>query len=538
MNSRNRALGSTGPRERKRGGVLVVALGFAFMVAGMGVVMIQLQTGQTRRQLAAIDTKRALYIAEAGLSEAFLSVAVGKTGNIGTAELPAIYGDGVFWVEALEGTEGEVALTSTGLCGSGRFALSAVLMRNVDPVTSLGIYGGVDVTVGTGVVIDGYDSTAGAFDAQVNPALPGGTTGKGGRLISSGDVALEAAGGVAPLDPKEPVPTATTIYGDVHPGQNGVVTIGAGATITGSTTPLKDTANLPDVIVPDISTSGDMASWRGETTLSRGQHRYDKVTIAAANTLTINGPATVVFSDLVIESGAVLNLNPLNGQIAITITDHLQAKEGSSILNPTQDPLGTILMVAASEWADFDGDRIPDPPVEFRPDGSFHGFIYAPGADFTIYSGLHFLGGVVAQRVTLETGARLSFDHALVSADVSLLGLPMLTAWRIVELPKTNLVARRADAISLLDQAGITPVKSADASAETYLAIKYYDAGGSYKTYSGLASLLNWSDVDTVVAVIWDDDAVIGDEGQKEYSPSVLTKSRTADGILSVNLGI
>ena len=50
----------------------------------------------SRSQAQVVDRNRAFYLAEAGLAEAFAGLAIGKTGNVGTWDEPAAFGDGLF----------------------------------------------------------------------------------------------------------------------------------------------------------------------------------------------------------------------------------------------------------------------------------------------------------------------------------------------------------------------------------------------------------------------------------------------------------
>ncbi|MCA9001033.1 MAG: hypothetical protein KDB61_03850, partial [Planctomycetes bacterium] len=74
--------------QRKRtgqsGSSIVTALFLVAIVASLGAGLVQVSSVSTRKQVTSIDTTRALYIAEAGLSEAFLSVAQGRSGELGS----------------------------------------------------------------------------------------------------------------------------------------------------------------------------------------------------------------------------------------------------------------------------------------------------------------------------------------------------------------------------------------------------------------------------------------------------------------------
>jgi hypothetical protein len=135
-------------------------------------------------------------------------------------------------------------------------------------------------------------------------------------------------------------------------------------------------------------------------------------------------------------------------------------------------------------------------------------------------SDLHLRGGVVSQSLTLQPGARLSYDAALESADITFSGLPRLVAWRIVALPDAEIVNLREDPLVQLKRDGVTPLRSSDAALENYVKMEYYDTGGNIQTYSGVASGVVWEDIRAIVRIVWDDDSFVGDEGQEWVRPS------------------
>jgi Tfp pilus assembly protein PilX len=108
---------------------MIAALLVVFAVATMGMIHVQLDLSRAREQRGAIDTKRAFYMAEAGLAEGFNGIASGKSGNVGTEDEPARFANGVFFTTADDEGDGRVTLTSTGMCGAGRATLSIVIER-------------------------------------------------------------------------------------------------------------------------------------------------------------------------------------------------------------------------------------------------------------------------------------------------------------------------------------------------------------------------------------------------------------------------
>ncbi|MCA8979122.1 MAG: hypothetical protein H6831_05940 [Planctomycetes bacterium] len=479
----------------KRGSALVFSLIMVGIVTASGMMMLQLNIARSRERGQSTDNKRAIYIAEAGISEAYLAVAQGRSGNIGSEAAPARFANGVFWVEAVDGDKGQVALRSTGLCRTGRFALSVVVERTHDPIASLGMFGGAQVIVGEGAVVDGYDSRVGdpsAVRDLVDLISRGDKIPVPARLGSNGDALIEASAN-----------TRTMVVGDVTPGPGHAVTVEPNGVVAGSTLPGRTIVTLPELDAPQISSAGDLAIARGDLTVPSGEYRYGRMTIAAGQSLTIEGPCTLILDHLSLESGSELVADNHDGTVTLFIGESLHVSSGATITNGRRDPTQLVVLVGASDPVDVDGDGLLDAPFEFAPSGEFEGFLYAPFADFVVPSDLHLKGGVVAQSLTLDSGARLTFDAALEETDITLTGLPRLVAWRIVALPDVEIVNLREDPLRKLEQDGVTPTASGDAAKESYLRIVYLDTSGAKQDYEGFVSGLDWSQVRSVEKLRW-----------------------------------
>ncbi|MCA8979121.1 MAG: hypothetical protein H6831_05945 [Planctomycetes bacterium] len=504
----NRSASARGA-PRKRGSALVFSLMLVGIVTVTGMAMLQLHISRGRRQGQATDNKRAIYIAEAGIAEAYLAVAQGRSGNIASEAEPARFANGVFWVEAEDGDDGQVALRSTGLCRTGRFALSVVVERTFDPIASLGMFGGEEVIIGEGAVVDGYDSRVGQ-PQDLKTVLGSLLDVRGSaRISSNGDVTVESG-----------VSTPTTIHGNVQPGPGHAVIVEPGGTVTGSTLAGDSIVALPDLEMPVLSSAGDVSLSRESMTFPSGEVRYGNVSIPTGKSLTLTGPSTVVLDNLRLPTGSELIIDTTEGVVTLFVGTSLQVAPGAKITNSTLDPVNFVLLVGAQDPVDVDGDGVLDEPVVFSPSGQYAGFVYAPYTDLVIPSDLHLMGGVVGESLTLEPGSRLSFDAALRSTDITLSGLPRLVAWRIVALPDVEIVNLREDPLLSLKRDGITPTKSSDAALEGYVKMEYFDAHGDLQGYSGLATGVDWSDVKSVVRVMWDDDSFVGGEGQEWVRPS------------------
>ena len=116
--------------DNQRGSALVIALIAVAAVATMGAAFVQVTGSLSRRQSREVDQTKAFYLAEAGLAEALQALRIGRTGQIGTEDEPAAYGQGLLWVDATETTDDQVRLEANAQCGAGRASLALV----VEPV--------------------------------------------------------------------------------------------------------------------------------------------------------------------------------------------------------------------------------------------------------------------------------------------------------------------------------------------------------------------------------------------------------------------
>jgi hypothetical protein len=476
------------------------------LLSGMGAALIQLQAARTRQQVASIDNVRSLYIAEAGLSEAFLAVSEGKTGNVGAQSQPASFGDGYYWVEAAETNEGQVALVSNALCGVGRFSIALVLQREVNEVGALGMFGEESLRVGSGAVLDGFDSREGAFGDQVDADLPGATTGDGALVGSNGDIQIACTqpapmprrvGGPAPL----PVSAVKTlVYGDVQPGPDSAVVMDPGSVVTGSTTPAAALSDLPMIDIPDVPPAG--FSLFGSVT---GDASYESLTVASGRRFTIRGPATLVIGAFVLQPSATLVFDASGGAIVVHCTQYLDFAPGSTLRSTVPDAKACALLISAPDGRDRTGDGRNDPAITLGSSGDFYSMIYAPSAALTVPAGLHVFGSIAAMSLDAEDGSRLTFDHSLATEGAGVEGLPAFISWHVVALPDSPLVDLRMNPGELLALNGITPIPSADAHMERTFEVQYLDLAGVPRTFTGAPKDLDWSLVRKLVSCIWYD---------------------------------
>tara|TARA_R110002072_G_scaffold65778_19_gene162324 strand:+ start:5036 stop:6598 length:1563 start_codon:yes stop_codon:yes gene_type:complete len=490
--------------KNQEGSALVASLLVVMLVAGMGAGLIQVQSAMMRRQLLGIDRTRALYVAEAGLSESFLAISQGKTGRIGTVDDLAQYDDGVFWVEAEEQASGDIVLTSTGLCGQGRFSLSVVVTPPTSPIGTLGFFGIDSLTINEESIIDGFDPTLGTFQDQV---VAGGATDGGARLRSNGDIDIRGSLGVPSerggKEGEGSPGTETYILGDVIPGPDGLVSLESGVTVTGNTTPAYRTVDVPQVLLPDLGDLGVLERSTPESfNVGPGEVWLGNVDVPEGITATLVGPMTLVTKSLTVDSTGLLNFDATNGPITVYVLSELSMMPNSTLghLGGNADQISVFV----DELSATDGTSAPTLDIR-QVSGEFHGMLYAPACDVTVPSSLRIFGGVVAKNLVLQSGSRVTFDSGLHRAMAGVESSPELKSWVVEELPDEPICKTRKNPFKYIEEEGLAVTKADVAHAETRMKITYQDNTGTTRTYDGDAALIDWTDVKLAYKVQWED---------------------------------
>jgi Tfp pilus assembly protein PilX len=443
----------------RRGSALVAALCVVLMIGTLSMSYLQMSMNKNREQQTAADTKRAFYMAEAGLAEAYTGLYTGKSGNVGSDTLPARFGNGVFWVVAKDLGNRRTSLTSTGLCGSGRASISIVVENQRDSIASRGVFSNTQVTVQSGALVDSFDSRDG--DALLGDLLPlgGPTFGSSARVSSNANVVIQGSTARS---------AGAIVQGDAHPGPGGVVLSGTGATITGSTTPSEEAQPLPAPRFPDIAQSGAIVHALASPPFAppQGQVGYSSLHLKGEGQATLTGPLILLVDQLVLDPGTRLRIDTTNGPVKVYVRDWLNLSAGSTIDCPDEDPTRVALVCGGATTVDRNGDSIPDAPVTLAADGDFYGFVYAPSATVTVPSTFQLFGAVAADSLTVGTNARVHFDQALTDTSGDEGAVPQKLCWRLVQLPPSKLVETRLDPLRYLSLNSITPVLSKDAHYE------------------------------------------------------------------------
>ena len=428
-----------------RGSALVPALFVVVMVAVLSMATVQLSLNKNKEAHAATAAKQAFYIAEAGIAEAFAGLAVGRSGNVASGQLPARFGDGCFWVEATDLGDDRLQLDSTGLCKTGRSAISIVVEHVSESIAALGVFADEEISIGSGCVVDSYDSRRGSYASQQILLPAGDPPPAGTRVGCNGDITVRG---------RTDAELASRIYGDARPGRSSALYRGDDVVITGATTPYDTEYRLPPVDVPALASHGDVdVPVLLPMRLSNVERAYGTVRVGALSTLAIVGPARVVFDTLNVERGARVTIDASAGPVQIYVRNRMELASGSTLATTAQKPSAVTLHVATPA----------DVPVAIGSSGDFHGTIYAPTAQLSLPATLAVYGAVAARRLDVAANARIHFDRALIGAAADEAGPPRFVAWRLIDLPVAPLVAAHFDPLTVLETNALVPPKASTA---------------------------------------------------------------------------
>ena len=514
-------LTATGGRDpRRRGGVLALAMMAVLAAATLSASMLQLSSAMTRRQLSNTNLKLAFYTAEAGLAEAYQGVSIGKTGNVGTGEAPARFGNGLFWVEATHHEDGTVTLRSTGMVGNGSAELSMVVEPRLASVASLGLFADEGLQLGPGASVDGYDSGAGEYELSLAGAdpLPGVSVSTGG-VLGGLEEDLESSTGIGVTD-HAPEPqgklgsnqdvtltgtrsSPVVVDGDAQPGPEHLVITSDHATVTGSTAPAELPTALPAVTAPSFPPSSgvDHAGAVPHVFLP-GQRQLPYLRAAPSAQLVIQGPATLVVDRLQLELGSQLYFDTTGGTIHLYVLSELDWQPGSEVVTSGEKAWELTIQVPGEL----------EQPARLAASGELYGIVYAPQAALEVDASLEIFGTLVGETIDLRGPVRVHFDRHLEEIAEEL-ALPRTVSWRIVELSNPLGLTQVMDPFRFLGVTRDSLEDPADAHADQQLTVTYEVLPGVRETYSGPESAFDWRPVILVHSITRDGVRVAPDGG-------------------------
>jgi hypothetical protein len=389
------------------GSALLSSLAVVIGVGALTAVSLQIQTARLSRLQTENDKKRAFYLAEAGLAEALLSLQEEGTGNIGTEESPAGFGDGFLFTETVEDEFGLLHLDAYGIQGVARERLSAVVQKEFKPLAREGFYGKDMLIVNSGVFTSTDTTAYDAYKAQIEaakaaagltdaicsadglPILPEDVS---PRLASDGIITI--LGGIGPL--------FTELLADVRPGPGASFLLPIGARVAGLTAPRPERAALPRIQAPIVPAQPNLVVPRGTSQSITSSGEYALIQINNNGTLYLTGPLSLVV-DQWTHDGAVV-VDGSAGPVDLFVRNGFALSNQGSFINVGAQASHLRIQVLAQ-----DAQPLVAGAVQFETNQPFIGQIYAPRANVVLPTGSNVKGAIAAW--TLQVGIRSRLEH-------------------------------------------------------------------------------------------------------------------------------
>lgn len=134
----------TSAHDSRRGGALITSLLAVVVLTGMTVAMLQMTVASNDEHRATSSRVDALYVAEAGLSEAIIALEIGGAAAIaGSADAPLTFsGNGQYWSTTADNGDGSFTIQSFAQVEGSVRGVEAVMVSSGSPVFDNALFAG------------------------------------------------------------------------------------------------------------------------------------------------------------------------------------------------------------------------------------------------------------------------------------------------------------------------------------------------------------------------------------------------------------
>ncbi len=400
----------------KRGSAMVTMAVCVAGLMGLSTAMVAITLRDAGEQGGAKASIQADYLCQAGLTQAMFQLQTGQVPTLGTQQSPLDWGGGRFYVTSVDMGNGLSRLTATGL-GDFAGARQELVVRAVpNTIWRFGAFGKEFLHMDSNARVDSYNSNLGSYAAQA-------TNGSGSLQYArtNGDV---GSNGNVGLDQN------AKVWGDAIAGMNHTATVLGNAIVWGSTANATEDIEFPAIQVPTYTNYGSLTV-NSATTLPSSNRTYGTLRVGSNKTLTITGPANIVASNLVLNSGSKIIVDDTNGPVTFHVIDNFIMNSNSQIWPTSNKPISIALNLLS--------DNVINPEVtvqldtvEFDSNSKIWGVVYAPNARVVLDSNFELFGSLMARSIDIDSNATFHFDEALIDATAS--GVPTFetVCWREV----------------------------------------------------------------------------------------------------------
>ena len=404
--------------SRRRGSALMAMVLCVVGMAAISMALMAVHLGDSKEQRGEKDEMRAAYVSQAGLSQAMYQLRRGESGNVGTPQAPVAWGGSQCWVQEFYVTPSIVRLRASGL-DNGTGAAQELVVRAVpNTIWMYGAFGREHLQMDAYARVDSYNSDLGSYASQATGSGYDLHALENGNVGSNGDITMDVNG---------------TVWGDAIAGPTHTTSILGNADVFGSTTPATALVNLPSINVPDYPSMGPITV-ANNTTLASGNYCFTNMRVNSSKTLTIQGPANVVVTNLELKSSASLLIDATNGLVTFYVLDDFIMNSNAQFRSTDSVPEDLRINLLS--------DNVINPEINVQLDEilldsntQVHGTILAPNAEIVIDSNFQMFGSMMARRLDLSSNARIHFDESLLDAPIN--GPPNYETMSWREMPYT-----------------------------------------------------------------------------------------------------
>ncbi|MEO6710262.1 MAG: hypothetical protein ABI054_03715 [Planctomycetota bacterium] len=385
--------------DSRRGGAMVLATLAITIVSVLAMSMVTIQASGSKELHRSQEETRAVLAAEAGLSRSYMLLQNGGSGDLGSANQPLNLSSGEVSVDTqtFGPTNKLLRVTSTSRVGSSDASAELILQDNSTAFFVWGAFGDTSLKMNSQGKIDSYDSVLGTYQSQV-------VNGSGGNAWANDEGNIGSNGNIE-------LKQNALVKGNAIPGQSSTISVIGNASVSGSTANAGAAVSLPPIVVPSIPSSGNR-TFSVNTSLAAGNYHFGRTVINGTKTVTVTGPATLVFDSFEMKSNSNFRIDSSAGEVQIYVIDNFIMNSNTLLASLDYDPRDVHVNLLS--------DNIIDPGIVVKLDdvllnsnGRLFGTIYAPDARVDIESNFEVFGAVVAEEVILSSNSRVHYDEAL-----------------------------------------------------------------------------------------------------------------------------
>jgi len=399
-------------RFRERGSVLAISLLVSVFMAILAIPFMTKYASRFRLTGKSFGSLAALNLAEAGLERAIWELNYGDISSWGgtssertlsisnfTAADGTVIGNIATTVYEPEGMAPVIEATGTvAFSGSQNISktIRIVLAGGAPPpLFNFMLFGELGVNIGTGAVVDSYDSRLGAY---------GGTNiGSGGNIGTNGDIygAINLGNGS--------IVNGSAVTG-AGSDPNEVIIQGMGSEITEGSTALEESKELPSVPVPTGLTNRGNLSVSGTTTTISQSGQYNNLSLANNAKVTVTSNVTLYVSGtFTMNNNTEFKINP-GCSVTLYFGGGWALNSNSRINNAGHDP--TKLVMYGTDT--FTGSKT------FCNTFETYAAMYFPKANVSLANTNSFYGSIIARQFVIGNNMHVHYDEACASLQTGL----------------------------------------------------------------------------------------------------------------------